>query len=995
MAQIENGFKVVRKLSSAHDSPINRIAWSPDNRTLASTSYDRTIKLWDLTSKTTPPRTLVGHSDRVISVAWAPDGRTLATGSGDNQIRLWDITTGKPFGEALLGHSRPIFGLSWSPARNVLASASTDTYVGLWDVQQRKLISALRGHSGGVTCVSWSPSGRLLASGSNDHTIRVWDGEDGSVKKLYEGHAGTVTSIAWAPKGNILASASHDSTVRVWGKQNTTLEGHTDIVTAVSFSFDGRFLASKSMDGSVRIWDCETWQTVKILDELASVYWTCDLAFHPNHNFLATLGDEDQAIRIWKFDVGAVLREADKTEGPAVRYTNAKVVLVGDSGVGKSSLADVLRGKPFQPTESTHGRQVWRVDAEEHLLKDGVREVREIMLWDMAGQPGYRLIHQLHLNEVCVALVVFDVKSDLDPFSGVRHWYRALRNAQLLQLEQFPLRQFLIAARVDRGGVGVGQNRIDKIMEDLKFDGYFETSAKENINISDLNSAIRNFIDWDALPKVSSTQLFQKIKNFLNRVREQGRAKQQNLFSVDELYDTFIHTKGAPPESPELRKQFETCIGLVEAQGLIRHFNFSNLVLLQPEVLDAYASAMITAAKDEAEGMGYMSEQTALAGRFRMPAEERLKDEDQEQQLLIATIADLLRHEIALRDEDTNGVVHLVFPSQSSRTQPVLPEEDDKTVIFFFDGPVLNIYTTLAVRLWHTGLFSTKELYENAVTFEVQGGGRVRMYLRPAPDEEGRAELMLFFDDQVQGESRLQIEEYVRAHLMRRALPGTVGRRHIFVCPNPSCRTPVTELQVRKRREFGHDWINCGVCETRISLRTAESQRTPTRSLVRQGMVLKLDKEADEKRRHQMYSAVLQGKKANNEYDVFLCHNNLDKSRVQEISRKLETFGVLAWLDEYELEPGAQWEEQVEEKIEKCQSLAFFLGNNGVGKIQRQELEYARHYAKRIIPVLLPETRNPKMPLQLTGRTWVDFTKQRPPPIEHLVWGITGKRPQR
>ena len=57
----------------------------------------------------------------------------------------------------------------------------------------------------------------------------------------------------------------------------------------------------------------------------------------------------------------------------------------------------------------------------------------ETLLWDLAGQPGYRLIHQLHLNEVAIALIVFDARSETDPFASVRHWERALRQAQRLQ----------------------------------------------------------------------------------------------------------------------------------------------------------------------------------------------------------------------------------------------------------------------------------------------------------------------------------------------------------------------------------------------------------------------------------------------------------------------------------------------------------------------------------------------------------------------------------
>jgi GTPase SAR1 family protein len=112
-------------------------------------------------------------------------------------------------------------------------------------------------------------------------------------------------------------------------------------------------------------------------------------------------------------------------------YANAKVLLLGDSGVGKSGLAMVLAGKEFTPTESTHGRRIWRISAadpavDEQELSGGSREV---MLWDLAGQPGYRIVHQLHLEGAALALILFDAKSETTPLAGVRHWARAVRHA--------------------------------------------------------------------------------------------------------------------------------------------------------------------------------------------------------------------------------------------------------------------------------------------------------------------------------------------------------------------------------------------------------------------------------------------------------------------------------------------------------------------------------------------------------------------------------------
>ena len=106
-------------------------------------------------------------------------------------------------------------------------------------------------------------------------------------------------------------------------------------------------------------------------------------------------------------------------------YANAKVLLLGDSGVGKSGLAMVLAGEEFRATESTHGRRIWRLPATEEPDSSG--DNRDVLLWDLAGQPGYRIVHQLHLEGAALALILFDAKSETAPLAGVQHWARAVR----------------------------------------------------------------------------------------------------------------------------------------------------------------------------------------------------------------------------------------------------------------------------------------------------------------------------------------------------------------------------------------------------------------------------------------------------------------------------------------------------------------------------------------------------------------------------------------
>ncbi|MEH2316851.1 MAG: ribosome assembly protein 4, partial [Nostoc sp.] len=181
---------------------------------LASASYDKTIKIWDVSSGQLL-KTLTGHSSEVYSVAYSPNGQQLASASYDKTIKIWDVSSGQLL-KTLTGHSSEVYSVAYSPNGQQLASASYDKTIKIWDVSSGQLLKTLTGHSSTVFSVAYSPNGQQLASASADKTIKIWDVSSGQLLKTLTGHSNWVYSVAYSPNGQQLASASYDKTIILW-----------------------------------------------------------------------------------------------------------------------------------------------------------------------------------------------------------------------------------------------------------------------------------------------------------------------------------------------------------------------------------------------------------------------------------------------------------------------------------------------------------------------------------------------------------------------------------------------------------------------------------------------------------------------------------------------------------------------------------------------------------------------------------------------------------
>ena len=292
-----------RNRLTGHEGGIWSVVFSPDGKTVASGSGDRTVHLWDVATGTRIGNPLIGHEDWVNSVAFSPDGKTLVSGSRDKTVQLWNTTTGAPIGDPLIGHENGVASVAFSPDGTIIASGSRDSTVRLWDVATGNLIGEpLTGHEGEIWFVAFSSDGKTIASASGDETVRLWNATTGAlIGKPLTGHEGRVYSVAFSSDGRTLASASGDGTVRLWNATTGALISkpiiHEDVVVSVAFSPDGKTIVSGSGDKTVRLWDSTTGALIgKPLTGHDN--WVISVAFSPDGKTIVS-GSLDQTVRLW------------------------------------------------------------------------------------------------------------------------------------------------------------------------------------------------------------------------------------------------------------------------------------------------------------------------------------------------------------------------------------------------------------------------------------------------------------------------------------------------------------------------------------------------------------------------------------------------------------------------------------------------------------------------------------------------------------------------
>jgi WD40 repeat protein len=321
-------------LQTGHTRSANAVAFSPDNRWLASGGKDNVIKIWDLANGNVL-RTLYGHTSNVNALAVSPDGKLLASGSGDindkrdlgtftqggvvggaedTTVRIWSVQTGRQL-QVLRGHELPVGAVAFSNDGHSLTSVSGDA-VKVWDVsagtelrsqktkygstgmeklnsmpsfslfgggdkQQKQEAARLKNFKLSASKIAVSSNGQFAAVGQPDKAVKIYDAQNGRevrelpFKAIPEAEN---SSLAFSADARLVAFAKTSEMVSVQeaatGRELYSINtGFSKTPQRVQFSADGRFLVTatdNNAGAAMKLWDATTGQLVR---ELRTLSW--------------------------------------------------------------------------------------------------------------------------------------------------------------------------------------------------------------------------------------------------------------------------------------------------------------------------------------------------------------------------------------------------------------------------------------------------------------------------------------------------------------------------------------------------------------------------------------------------------------------------------------------------------------------------------------------------------------------------------------------------
>ncbi|MBA3751350.1 WD40 repeat domain-containing protein [Candidatus Dependentiae bacterium] len=172
---VQSGQKIATvQIQNKQSGPL---AFSSNGEKIAVVEGD-TVEIQDLNTKAEPV-ILRGHTNHIYALAFSPDDKKIATGSQDLTAKIWDNQTGEEL-KTLGGHTQLVDSVAFSPDGKRIVTASGDHTAKVWDTNSGDELLTLQGHTESVNDAAFSRNGKLIATAAWDNKVKLWNAENGT-----------------------------------------------------------------------------------------------------------------------------------------------------------------------------------------------------------------------------------------------------------------------------------------------------------------------------------------------------------------------------------------------------------------------------------------------------------------------------------------------------------------------------------------------------------------------------------------------------------------------------------------------------------------------------------------------------------------------------------------------------------------------------------------------------------------------------------------------
>lgn len=206
----------------SHESAryVHSVAFSPDNKWLASGGSDKAVKIWDVEQRALHAK-MTDHKAFVSQVVFSPDGKLLASASFDNTVKLWSVPNGDAIA-TLWGHEKEVRGIAFSPDSKLLVSVGEDCTARLWDVSSHEQLGVMHDESGRIFSVAFAPDGLHFVTGScGSSGTKIWNliTRKSQSPVVSPQQRREVSSIAFSAEGQMLAIVGNWNGFQIWHRK--------------------------------------------------------------------------------------------------------------------------------------------------------------------------------------------------------------------------------------------------------------------------------------------------------------------------------------------------------------------------------------------------------------------------------------------------------------------------------------------------------------------------------------------------------------------------------------------------------------------------------------------------------------------------------------------------------------------------------------------------------------------------------------------------------